>query len=167
MNRCRLDAEQVRDALLLASGQLDLAMGGPSVRQFVLSPGIHVTPKVDYDAFDVDSADSRRRAIYRFVFRTLPDPMMDTLDCADASQLTPARNQSITALQALTMLNHALMVKQCAHVAERAARAGPRVEDEVQCAGRLVLGRELSASELAELVPFVRRHGLANLCRVM
>ena len=55
MNRTRLDADQVRDAILQISGALDLRMGGPSDMQFDLQPGHHVTPKVDYTKFDVDS----------------------------------------------------------------------------------------------------------------
>ncbi len=54
MNRTRLDAESVRDAVLLAAGRLDCTMGGPSVKQFIEKPGIHVTPSVDYVAFDPD-----------------------------------------------------------------------------------------------------------------
>src|SRR5436309_7591675 len=104
MNRSRLVAESVRDAVLQISGKVDLTMGGPPAMQFVISPGIHVTPVVDYSKFDVDSPASCRRSVYRFIFRTLPDPFMDTLDCADSSQLTAARNISVTALQALTML---------------------------------------------------------------
>jgi hypothetical protein len=112
MNRSRLDAESVRDAVLQITGKLDLTMGGPSVQQFLLSPGIHVTPVVDYGKFDVDSRESYRRSIYRFIFRTLPDPFMDSLDCADSSQLTAARNASVTALQALSMLNNHFIVRQ-------------------------------------------------------
>ena len=48
MNPTRLDAEAVRDAMLAISGKLDLSMGGPSAQQFVMSPGIHVTPSSDY-----------------------------------------------------------------------------------------------------------------------
>ena len=70
----------MRDSLLAISGRLDLRMGGPSDRQFGLEPGIHVTPKVDYAAFDLDSDAGRRRSIYRFLFRTLPDPFMEALD---------------------------------------------------------------------------------------
>src|ERR1044072_5351287 len=76
MNRSRLDAEQVRDAILLMSGRLDLRMGGPSDQQFDLQPGVHVTPRLDYTKFDLDSDAGRRRSVYRFLFRTLPDPMM-------------------------------------------------------------------------------------------
>ena len=54
MHRSRLEAEQVHDALVQISGSADLAMGGKSVRQFIQTPGIHVTPNVDYQGFDVD-----------------------------------------------------------------------------------------------------------------
>src|SRR5207248_9890501 len=40
MPRARLDAEQVRDAILLVSGRLDTRMGGPSDRQFAMKPGL-------------------------------------------------------------------------------------------------------------------------------
>jgi len=40
MNRTRLDAEQLRDSILLISGRLDRTPGGPSDRQFDLKPGI-------------------------------------------------------------------------------------------------------------------------------
>jgi hypothetical protein len=63
MNRTRLDAECARDAILAAAGRLDLRMGGPSDRQFDLQPGVHVTPKIDYRMFDLDSGAARRRSV--------------------------------------------------------------------------------------------------------
>src|SRR5437868_9289019 len=68
MNRTRLDAESLRDAVLLASGKLDRTMGGPSVKQFNQGPGVHVTPLVDYLNFDVDRPENYRRSVYRFLF---------------------------------------------------------------------------------------------------
>ncbi|HMC64741.1 MAG TPA: PSD1 and planctomycete cytochrome C domain-containing protein, partial [Gemmataceae bacterium] len=67
MNRQRLDAEAIHDAVLVVSGKLDPKMGGPSVRQFVQSPGIHVTPNVDYLSFNPDDPANYRRSVYRFV----------------------------------------------------------------------------------------------------
>ena len=119
MNRSRLDADEVRDAVLAASGRLDLAMGGPSVRHFTLGPGVHVTPTVDYATYDWDAPGSGRRSVYRFSFRTLPDPFMDLFDAADASQLTPSRNASITPLQALALLNDPFVIRQAGHFARR------------------------------------------------
>ena len=165
MNRTRLDAESIRDAVLQISGQLDLTMGGPPVRQFSLKPGIHVTPLIDYADFDIDSTGGRRRSIYRLIFRTLPDPFMDAMDCADASQLTSRRNESITALQALAMLNNRFMVRQSEHFAERMARMEKNLPEQIAAAWQLAQGRAPSPTESAALTTYAQRHGLANTCR--
>jgi hypothetical protein len=166
MHRTRLDAESVRDAVLLVSGQLDRTMGGPSVRNFKQSPGIHRTPKVDYLAFDPDSPGGHRRSVYRFIFRTLPDPLMDALDCPDASQFTAARASSVTVLQALALLNDPFMVRMSEHFARRVSSAGP-VEGQVRRAYLLALGREPTEGERARLAGYATRHGMANACRLL
>jgi hypothetical protein len=166
MNRARLDAESVRDAVLQVSGRLDLAMGGPSVKLFLQSPGIHRTPKVDYLKFDPDSPGAHRRSIYRFLFRTVPDPFMDALDCPDASQFTARRATSITPLQALAMLNDRFMVRMSEHFAHRLASAGP-IEKQVEQAYRLALNREPTPRETANLSAYANRHGMANACRLL
>src|SRR5262249_8905583 len=134
MNRTRLDAESVRDAVLQLSGKLDLTMYGPSVKQFIEKPGIHVTPLVDYAGFDVDRPENHRRSVYRFLFRTLPDPFMEALDCADASQLTPVRNTSASAPQALALWNNKFTVRQSEHLAERLKRSAADTEGQVRAA---------------------------------
>ncbi|RIK76680.1 MAG: hypothetical protein DCC68_18750, partial [Planctomycetota bacterium] len=167
MNRTRLDAECVRDAVLLISGRLDLRMGGPSDRQFDLKPGIHVTPLVDYAKFDLDSAAGRRRSIYRFLFRTLPDPFMESLDCPSGDQITPQRVNSVTVQQALAMWNDAFVARHCEHIASRLTERGGTPDEHVAGALRATLGREPREGERAELVAYAEKHGLANLCRAL
>jgi len=166
MNVTRLDAESLRDAVLRVAGKLDKAMGGPSVKHFIQSGGIHRTPKADYLAFDPDAAGSHRRAIYRFIFRTVPDPFMDALDCPDASQFVAKRASSVTALQALALLNDSFMVRMSEHFAKRVAVAGP-LEKQVELAYRLALNRLPTPRESAALVRYAARHGMANTCRVV
>jgi hypothetical protein len=166
MNVARLDAESLRDAVLLVSGQLDPTMGGPSVKHFVQSPGIHRTPKVDYLAFDPDSPGAHRRSVYRFLFRTVPDPFMDALDCPDASQFTAARAVSVTALQALALLNDPFMVRMSEHFAKRVAPAGD-LAAQVRLAYRLALGRDPRPAEAAALADYAARYGMANACRLL
>ncbi|HEV8544087.1 MAG TPA: DUF1549 and DUF1553 domain-containing protein [Verrucomicrobiae bacterium] len=168
MNRTRLEAEAVRDAILAVSGKLDKTMGGPSVQQFVMSPGIHVTPKVDYNSFDVDSSAARRRGIYRFVFRTLPDPFMDSLDCPDSAQLTPVRNNSVTVAQALAMLNDRFVVRYSEHFAERLKRERANdLRGQVSLAIALAFSREPRGHEITPFAEFARKNGLPNLCRAI
>ncbi len=167
MNRTRLDADQVRDTILQISGCLDLRMGGPSDMQFDLQPGHHVTPKVDYSKFNVDGPAARRRSIYRFLFRTLPDPFMDALDCPAGDQLTPVRNASVTVQQALAMWNDAFVANYAEHLASRLEREARGSEAQIKLASELVFGREPTPDEFKDFSAYAQKHGLANLCRVL
>jgi hypothetical protein len=166
MNIKRLEAEAIRDAVLQISGKLDPSMGGPSVKLFKQSPGIHRTPKVDYDGFDPDAPGAHRRSVYRFLFRTVPDPFMSALDCPDASQFTAVRSVSVTALQALALLNDPFMVRMSEHFAKRIAAAGSE-RDQVRRAYQLALGRFPSEHECQRLLTYAQQHGMANACRVL
>jgi len=167
MNRIRLDAESFRDAVLQVSGRLDLTMGGPSVQHFTLGPAIHVTPLVEYTTFDWNSPAARRRSVYRFLFRTLPDPFMDALDCADSSQLTEKRATSVTPLQALALLNNPFMFRQAEALAKKIESAGPTSKERVAALCNAVYLRDPKKEESEKLSAFAERHGWANLCRMM
>jgi len=166
-NRHRLDAESIHDAILALAGRLDQTMGGPSVQQFHLSPGVHVTPVVDYAPYDWESPGAGRRSVYRFVFRTLPDPFFDTLDSADASQLTAVRNESTTALQALSLLNNPFVLCQCEHLARRLEAVVPALSGRVRALIELAYGRPAAPDEQNVLATYASRHGLENLCRLI
>ena len=168
MNRTRLDAESVRDSVLQVTGKLDVTMGGPPVKQFFYDdPNIGVTPIIDYSRFDVDSPASLRRSIYRYVFRTVTDPLMDSLDCPDASQLSPVRNTSVTALQALTMWNNRFIVRQAEHLAERVGKMSPDLAAQINSACELAWSRPPTATEAKALLGYATKHGMANTCRVL
>jgi hypothetical protein len=166
-NRTRLEAEQVRDAILAASGRLDPRMGGPSDRQFDMKPGIHVTPVVDYGKFEWDRPEGHRRSVYRFIFRTLPDPLVECLDGADASQLTPKRTESVTAPQALALLNNEFMLVHSKAMADRLHKYSPECSQQIDHACLLVWGRPPDETERALFTDYADRHGLPNLCRVL
>jgi hypothetical protein len=165
MNRARLDAEQFRDAVLAISGQLDLQMGGPSVQQFAFKDD-H-SPVYDYARYELNSPGANRRGIYRFVVRSVPDPFLDALDCPDASILTPVRNTTMTALQALATLNDAFVLRQCEHFAARLQRERKTVLDQIARAYELALNRAPRETEQAKLVAHAEKHGLASVCRVI
>ena len=77
------------------------------------------SPVYDYARFDVDDPRGCRRSVYRFLVRSVPDPFMECLDCADPSLMTPRRNTTLTALQALALLNNPFIVRQAEHFAAR------------------------------------------------
>ncbi len=96
--RKRLDAEEIRDALLVASGTLNDKIGGPSVFPPVpsnLNAGalweVSKNPK-----------DHNRRSLYIFTRRSVPYPLLETFDMATAQQVHSKRDVTTTPLQALT-----------------------------------------------------------------
>jgi hypothetical protein len=165
MNRARLDAECIRDAMLAVDGRLDLTMGGPSVQQFFFKDD-H-SPVYDYARFDVDDPRSLRRSVYRFLVRSVPDPFMDCLDCADPSILTPKRNTTLTSIQALALLNNPFCVRQAEHFAERLRGMHDNSAEQIAAAYRLALSREATPREIAALVDYAKRFGLDAACRVL
>ncbi len=164
MNRARLDAESIHDAMLHISGKLDLKMGGPAIQQFYFKDD-H-SPIYDYTLFDVDSPAACRRSIYRFIVRSVPDPFMDSLDCPNSSILTPKRNVTTTSLQALSVLNDPFVLKQCEHFAARLEKAG-KLDKQIQEAYRLALNRLPTAKESETVRKFAMDHGMPNLCRLL
>lgn len=166
-NRARLDAEQVRDAILAVSARLDRTPSGPSDRQFALRPGVHVTPVVEYGKFDWERKEGHRRSVYRFVFRTLPDPLVECLDGADASTLTPKRTESVTAPQALALLNNEFVLVHARAMASRLEQHSAERAEQIAFACRLVWGRAPTAEETKLFATYADKHGLANLCRVL
>ena len=171
-NRPRLSGEQVRDALLALGGQIDLAMGGPPAVQFVSRGDATFMPGgnpafLDYEHFDPDAPASRRRSIYRFQFRTVPDPFLDALDCPDGGATTPVRSVSTTAVQALAMLNDAFLIRQSEHIAARLAARAATAELQADAAFRHILLRGASPDERARFAAYIRRHDLANASQLL
>ena len=167
MHRTRLDAECVRDAMLMISGQIDFRMGGPSDRQFDLKPGRHVTPVVDYGQFNIDGQSASRRSVYRFLFRTLPDPFMEALDCPAGDQIMPTRANSVTVQQALAMWNDVIVLRQSEYLVKRLVAESLSVPGQVELAFQLALGRAPRPTEFNRFVAYADKHGLANFCRLL
>ena len=95
-------------------------------------------------------------------------PFMEALDCPDASQWTPRRTTSVTALQALAMWNDKFVVRQSQHLADRIVQSASGSRDnEIRVAFRLVFGRDPGEPEARSLRRYVDQHGWANACRVL
>jgi hypothetical protein len=166
MNRRRLEAEAIRDSVLAVSGKLDPTMGGPSFQDFIIEQPAH-SPHYEYRLHDPEDPKSHRRSIYRFIVRSQPQPFMTTLDCADPSMSVEKRNQSMTALQALALLNNQLMVAMAKHFGERLQSEAPALEGQIDRAFQLALGRAPKVDERQSLSAYAQQYGLPNACRVI
>ena len=166
-HRRRLEAEAIRDSILAVSGKLNLHMGGPSFKDFVVKNPEH-SPHYKYELHDPEDASTHRRSIYRFIVRSQQQPFLATLDCADPSIAVEKRNQTITPQQALALLNNQLALVMAKHFAEREFASWSRPRRSKRCwrfgwpwaAARPPLNWSLC-------VGYGRQHGLANVCRVV
>jgi hypothetical protein len=165
MNRRKLEAEAVRDSVLSVAGQLDLTAGGPGFRDFGFKED--ESPHYDYDQYDPDEPASHRRSVYRVIVRSVPDPWMTTLDCADASAVVAKRNETLTPLQSLAMLNNRFMVRMAEHFAGRVSGIGRNTPERISAACGLALGREPDQEELDALTEYADQYGLPAACRVI
>ena len=109
MNRRRLDAEGVRDAMLAVSGELNSKMGGPGVlaplEKEVKDLIFTEAEVVDLWPVDRDPTEHARRSLYLFRKRNVRYPLFDAFDAPDTQSACPRRATSTHALQALTLLN--------------------------------------------------------------
>ena len=166
MNRRKLSAEEIRDSVLAVSGKLNLEMGGPGYYLFALEKTAH-SPHYEYHKFNPEDTKSHRRSIYRFIVRSQPNPFMTTLDYADSSQSTPKRNETLTALQALSLLNNKFSLAMARHFASRLEKEAEDLPSQVRLGHKLVTGRFPNGDEQKLLVSYGDKHGLRNLCRAL
>jgi hypothetical protein len=159
----RLTAEEYRDSVLAAAAVLKLDdQGGPSFQDFVIEKPQH-SPHYQYHLHDPLDPKGHRRSVYRFIVRSQPQPFLTSLDCADPSQSVPQRDESTTALQALTQWNNRLVEAMSEKVAER-FQSEP---DPVKVAFQQVLARLPSVHEETVLTQYLKQHGPAALARVL
>ena len=130
----RLEAEQIRDAVLAVTGELKLEpAGGPGTDQ--------LTP---------------RRSIYSKWLRNAPNPLLNVFDLAEPFQSVAQRNVTTTPPQALLLLNSQMMLRHARAFAKRLEEEHPSSdEDMVNAAYRLAFSREPKAAERAAALQFL------------
>ena len=155
--RRRLDAEQLRDAILQCSGHLDERMGGPSFMAEISSEALEgLSMKAGaYQASPPD--DARRRSIYMFAKRSLAVPMMTVFDSCDTTAPTGRRDVSTVAPQALTLLNNSWVHSESRAMAERVIAAGQTPDQRIDIAWKVALLRSPTPTELHAAREYVKQ----------
>lgn len=150
-NRRRLQAEEIRDATLAASGELNRKMFGPPI----------VTPLDEEELYGItgnpndrwvvtwDTKQHARRSVYLLQRRAFQQPMFQVFDAPDGMATCERRNESTTAPQSLTLLNSRFMVEQARSLAAKA--------DAVDEAWQMAFGRDPSPEERDLAEAFVAR----------
>lgn len=147
----RLGAEELRDAMLSASGKLNLAMYGPSFYP-QMSAEVLATQSMPGHGWGESSPEERsRRSVYIFVKRSLLTPLLTAFDFPDVDASCEARFNTTQPGQALSLLNGEFAHEQARHLAERVrAEAGDEPRDQVARAIEITLGRQATNAEIAD-----------------
>ena len=186
-NRRRLEAEALRDSLLVASEELSLRLGGPSVAPEIAPDALEGLSQKDKAWQASPEAEQRRRSVYLFAKRSLLLPLLTVFDFADTTLPCARRESSIVPTQALALLNNAFAHRKSEAMAARVEReCGPRAQPCIVRAFELAFGRapDREESEAARRHIEVqerrfreravdgatrdpRRDALASLCHVL
>lgn len=156
-NRRRLEAEQLRDAMLSVAGTINLKQGGPSVMVPIEQELINLLYKPSQWQPAKDPTEHTRRSIYLIAKRNLRLPMMEVFDSPDLQVSCPRRESSTHAPQALELLNGAFANAQAEALAKRLeTEAGPNPRKQIDLGYRLVAGRAARPEEIRTAMAFLK-----------
>jgi mono/diheme cytochrome c family protein len=159
----RLEAEVIRDSILIASGSMDLRIGGRSYR-------IH-NEKATYAQWEVvnnHGPQTWRRMLYQERMRRVDDQIFTAFDFPDCGQVRAKRPVSTTPLQALNLMNSDFVLAQSDLIAKRAlVESENDLEAAVNRCFELLLGRSSTEAERMACMNIARDGELALVCRAL
>ena len=152
--RVRLEAEQIRDVALRASGLLSDKLGGPSVFP-PQPPGVTTEGAYGSLAWNISTGPDRyRRGLYTFTKRTAPYAMFTTFDAPSGEACVARRETSNTPLQALTLLNDPVFTEAAQALGRVLAAEKGTAEDRLRVLFLRCLARPPTAEENTALKRF-------------
>lgn len=152
MNRRRLDAEALRDAMLSASGALDLEPARGSVVAELGNSNVGRSPK---DMKMLGAANSSKRSVYLPIVRNILPDLLQNFDFAEPSILVGRRNVTTVPTQALYMMNSGFVKERSREMAERVLLAEKGREEQLAMVYLAALGREPTGDEVEKSNAFL------------
>jgi hypothetical protein len=167
-NRRRLEAEELRDAMLAVAGELNAQVGGPSVMVPVEDELVQLLYNPAQWQVAADARQHDRRSLYLIAKRNLRLPFMEVFDQPDMLSSCPRRVASTHAPQALELLNGTLSNELAGHLAERLTReAGTSHGEQVELAWQLATGRGPTDHQREQAIAFLGEHSLQEFALAM
>jgi hypothetical protein len=144
----RLTAEMLRDNALAASGLLNPAIGGKSVKPYQPA-GLW---EINSSTYLQDTTDAvYRRSLYVIVKRTVPNPTLSTFDASARTSCLPRRQKTNTPLQALVVMNDPTFVEAAKVLAiEMSREKDPKIA--INLAFQKLTGREIPLEQMKLLL---------------
>jgi hypothetical protein len=146
-SRRRLEAEELRDALLAVSGRLNLKAGGPSFMPSIDPDLVLSLKRPQYWVATRDKSEYDRRTLYMIFKRNLRLPFEEVFDAPDTLLSCARREQSTHAPQALELLNGQTSNELAAAFAARIMKERTTPSERIDFAFRTAAGRSPTANE--------------------
>ena len=156
----RLTAEELRDAILLVTGELNPEMGGvpimpeinlevalePRMIQFSIAPAYQPsrTPR-----------ERNRRSIYAYRVRGQADPFMEVMNLPNPNESCEVRDVAAVSPQAFTLMNSDVMTDRSIALAQRLQAQHSGTKLQITNAFELAYGRKPRTQELKSLTDYV------------
>ncbi|MDA1229994.1 MAG: PSD1 and planctomycete cytochrome C domain-containing protein [Planctomycetota bacterium] len=147
----RLDAEEIRDAILQISGMLDRTMGGSLLK--VRNRGY----LFDHTSIDKSDYSSHRRSLYLPVIRNNVFDVFQLLDFPDPAVPTGDRSTTTVAPQALMMMNSDFVMQSADDVAKQICEVTEDTTERLVKLYQLTVGRDPNKSEQIEDLAFLKQ----------
>jgi Protein of unknown function (DUF1553)/Protein of unknown function (DUF1549)/Planctomycete cytochrome C len=163
----RLAAEEIRDSLLAASGELNLEMGGPGAFpelnwEVALQPRHIMGSVAPAYVPSRTPAERNRRTIYCFRIRTLADPMLEVLNRPGSETSCERRDETTVTPQVFALFNSEFAANRALAMAARLVKEQAADADRIEAAFRAAYGRSPSPAEqeksLAHLARMTEHH---------
>jgi len=150
----RLPAEAIRDAMLAASGEMDLARPDGSLVGRII--GDRPVSLIGLDArLPKDLDGSKHRSVYLPIIRDrLPD-VLELFDFAEPSLVTGERENTNVPTQALYLMNSQFVTERATAFAKQLKKETSQPEEQVNLAFRLCFSREPAPEELVRASDFL------------
>ncbi len=149
--RYRLDAEQIRDMALQASGLLHHKIGGPPVKPYQPKGiwSVISMKKSNTGLYNTGSGgDLYRRSLYTFWKRTAAPPSMEIFNAPDRTTSCVKREITNTPLQAFVLMNDTQFVEASRNIAQSAMQKSDTPEEIINHIARLIISRPMRESEI-------------------
>jgi hypothetical protein len=160
----RLAAEEIRDAQLAVTGELNLTPGGLPARP-ELNPEVALQPRHVMGSVApayqpaATPAERHRRTLYTLRVRTLRDPSLEVFDRPTPDLSCERRSESTVTPQVFSLFNGQVSHDRALALAHRLEREANTPADRIERAFQLTFGRAPTAAE--------RDKALAHIARMM
>jgi len=158
MNRKRLDAECIRDAMLVSADTLERSFGGPGVQASAVDANDSKIQNLEYGYTFNDT----RRSVYTAAFRNVRHPLFEVFDFADINQPISQRTTSTVATQALFLMNSPKVIEQARSAADLVLKSAKDTEKRIRIAFEKSLQRPPTGNESSQVREFIESSGSGN-----